>query len=146
MLRWIFGQKRFTLFIVMVRRDLPYLLSGSEEIYPIYCQGQKRKMMHVINSSPELHTWHTEKTFQLRIFYLCTLFYHFKRIALNILCKSNFKKKLKDKCCNTSVLDFSPNCSKSWWMFFNAKLAIFQLYDGENKIYSMKMIMMSALY
>jgi hypothetical protein len=31
-------------------------LSWSEEIYPIYCHGQKRKMMHVTNSSPKLHT------------------------------------------------------------------------------------------
>jgi hypothetical protein len=39
-----------------------------ERIYPIYCHCHKKKMMHVINFSPKLHTLHNMKTIQLRIF------------------------------------------------------------------------------
>jgi hypothetical protein len=38
----------------MVRRDLPYLMSRSEEIYLIYCQGQKRFTLFIVKVRRDL--------------------------------------------------------------------------------------------
>jgi hypothetical protein len=50
--------------VQLVRRDLPSLLSWSEEIYPIYCHGQKRFTLFIVmvrRDLPYLLSWSEEK-------------------------------------------------------------------------------------
>ena len=43
-----------SLFLSGLFKDLPYLLSWSEEIYPIYCHGQKRFTLFIVRVRRDL--------------------------------------------------------------------------------------------